>query len=118
MTRILNVSCLGVVLLPGILALTPTFALAQTPTNAPPATAAQPAPSGGMTGHPMMMDNDKMKPGMGMMDCNGKPCGPPQGAAGQMGGMPRSQGMTSPGSSDSAAQPAAPATQAPTKDHM
>jgi len=120
MTRLLNLSRLGAVLLPGVLALTPPFAMAQAqPSAPPPATATQATPpAGGMPGQHMMMNDDKMKPGMGMMDCNGKPCGPPQGAAGTMGGMPRSQGMTSPGSPDSAAQPAAPTTQAPVKDHM
>jgi hypothetical protein len=120
MRQLRNLSRLGAVLLPGVLALTPTVAIAQAqPSVPPPATATQAAPpAGGMADQHMMMNDDKMKPAMGMMGCNGKPCGPPQGAAGAMGGMPQPQGMTSPGSSDSTAQPAAPTTQAPMKDHM
>ena len=120
MKRLRNLSRLGAVVLPGILALSPTFAIAQTqPGTSPPATTTDATPpAGGMPGHHMMMNDDKMKPGMGMMDCSGKPCGPPQGAGGAMGGMQNSQGMTSPAAPDAAAQPAAPATQPPMKDHM
>jgi hypothetical protein len=137
MTKILNISRLGAILLPGILALTPTFAIAQaqpgaSPGAAPPATSQTAPPTGGTTGQPMKMGDDKMKSGMGMgddkmksgmgmgedkmksgmgmKDCNGKPCGPPKGAAGQMGGMTQSPGMAGPGSSNSA-----PAGQAPVK---
>ena len=115
MTRISNANRLRGTLFGGIIALVPALAMAQTQQSPPPASTPQAAPpaGGGMMGHPMMMD-DKMKPGMGGMDCMGKPCGPPQGTPGPMGGMPQAQGGT--GSPGAAAPPAAPP--APMKDHM
>ena len=112
MIRLPNVSRLRAILLPYVLALTPALAMAQAQPSPPPVSAPQSTPpsagmaGSGMQGHPMMND-DKTKPGAGGMNCMGKPCGPPQGTAGQTGGM----GST--GSSGSATPPAPPAAKVP-----
>jgi hypothetical protein len=87
----MNATRLRAILFVGALALTPAVAMAQT-SSTPGATSQAAAPTGGMPGggmdHGKMMGGEQKKDGLAAADCNGKPCGPPQGTPGPMGGMP------------------------------